>query len=67
MIWLPKLMVKVLFAAQTNTQKSEVLTWVLPLTYAAAAVFVLILLAGAYLMFLALKQRKQKDDHSPLF
>ena len=61
MMWLPLLKAKILFAAQTAAQKSEVFSWVLPLSYAAAVLFVLILLAGAYLMFLALKQRKQQD------
>ena len=54
-----------LAAAQAPPPVAEAHPWVEPLAYVAAVVFVFILLAGVYLIVLALKQRKQEDLSQP--
>lgn len=62
MNWTSSLLAWLLVVGQPGSKASDDPSWVMPLAYVAAVVFILILLSGFYLIFLALRQRKQEDE-----
>lgn len=62
MNWTNSLLAWLLVVGQPGSQASDDPAWAMPLAFVAAVVFILILLSGFYLIFLALKQRKREDE-----
>ena len=61
MIWSGAFLAWLTALGMPVTSTAEAYAWVEPLAFVAAIVFVIILLAGAYLIFMALRQRKLED------
>ncbi len=62
MNWTNSLLAWLLAVGQPGSKASDDPAWAMPLAFVAAVVFVIILLAGVYLIFLALRQRKHEDE-----
>lgn len=62
MNWTNSLLAWLLVVGQPGSKAADDPAWAMPLAFVAAVVFILILLSGFYLIFLALKQRKREDE-----